>query len=126
MDRAPGLSVRLGLTLNYSSGFVISRALLLAAVWLFLTTCHVPERPFHRPRQHWHALCSRRISRRNNLLHVFAPKAAEMMAFLLVFGLLGGWLLVKWMLAPLTRITDGPPGGRSRIALPSNPASRAQ
>ena len=29
-----------------------------------------------------------------------------MLAFLLVFGLLGGWLLAGQMLAPLTRITD--------------------
>jgi two-component system sensor histidine kinase VanS len=36
----------------------------------------------------------------------FAPIAASVMAFLLVFGLLGGWLLAGRMLAPLTRITD--------------------
>jgi two-component system sensor histidine kinase VanS len=36
----------------------------------------------------------------------FAPIAAIVMAFLLVFGLLGGWLLAGRMLAPLTRITD--------------------
>jgi two-component system sensor histidine kinase VanS len=43
---------------------------------------------------------------RSNLLHVFAPRAAAVLAFLLVFGLLGGWLLAGRMLAPLTRITD--------------------
>ncbi len=43
---------------------------------------------------------------RSNLLHVFAPKAAAVLAFLLVFGLLGGWLLAGRMLAPLSRITD--------------------
>src|SRR4029077_14764351 len=41
-----------------------------------------------------------------SLLHVFAPRAAAVLAFLLVFGLLGGWLLAGRMLAPLTRITD--------------------
>jgi len=40
------------------------------------------------------------------LLRDFAPIAASVMAFLLVFGLLGGWLLAGHMLAPLTRITD--------------------
>src|SRR5207248_677673 len=40
------------------------------------------------------------------LLRDFAPIAAIAMAFLLVFGLLGGWLLAGRMLAPLTRITD--------------------
>jgi two-component system, OmpR family, sensor histidine kinase VanS len=37
---------------------------------------------------------------------VFRPAAASALAFLLVFGLLGGWLLAGRMLAPLTRITD--------------------
>jgi two-component system sensor histidine kinase VanS len=41
-----------------------------------------------------------------DLLRNFAPIAAIVMAFLLVFGLLGGWLLAGRMLAPLTRITD--------------------
>jgi len=40
------------------------------------------------------------------LLRAFAPAAAIALAFLLVFGLLGGWLLAGRMLAPLTRITD--------------------
>jgi two-component system sensor histidine kinase VanS len=42
----------------------------------------------------------------SDLLRNFAPIAAIVMAFLLVFGLLGGWLLAGRMLAPLTRITD--------------------
>src|SRR4051812_1920300 len=41
-----------------------------------------------------------------DLLREFAPTAAIVMAFLLVFGLVGGWLLAGRMLAPLTRITD--------------------
>jgi two-component system, OmpR family, sensor histidine kinase VanS len=41
-----------------------------------------------------------------DLLREFAPFAAIVLAFLLVFGLLGGWLLAGRMLAPLTRITD--------------------
>jgi two-component system sensor histidine kinase VanS len=41
-----------------------------------------------------------------DLLHNFAPIAAIVMGFLLVFGLLGGWLLAGRMLAPLTHITD--------------------
>ncbi|MFD7293806.1 sensor histidine kinase [Streptomyces sp. NPDC059897] len=36
----------------------------------------------------------------------FAPLAAGVTVFLLVFGLLGGWLLAGRMLAPLNRITD--------------------
>jgi two-component system sensor histidine kinase VanS len=41
-----------------------------------------------------------------DLLRSFAPIAAIVMAFLLVFGLLGGWFLAGRMLAPLTSITD--------------------
>jgi two-component system sensor histidine kinase VanS len=40
------------------------------------------------------------------LVRDFAPIAAIVMGFLLVFGLAGGWLLAGRMLAPLTRITD--------------------
>src|SRR5204862_643411 len=40
------------------------------------------------------------------LLREFAPTAAIVLAFLLMFGLVGGWLLAGRMLAPLTRITD--------------------
>jgi two-component system sensor histidine kinase VanS len=39
------------------------------------------------------------------LLRAFAPAAAIVLAVLLVFGLLGGWLLAGRMLAPLSRIT---------------------
>jgi two-component system sensor histidine kinase VanS len=41
-----------------------------------------------------------------DLLRDFAPIAAIVMAFLLVFGLLGGWFLAGRMLAPLRPITD--------------------
>jgi two-component system sensor histidine kinase VanS len=57
------------------------------------------------------------------LLRAFAPAAAIVLAFLLVFGLLGGWLLAGRMLAPLTRITDATRGAANgslshRIRLP--------
>jgi two-component system sensor histidine kinase VanS len=41
-----------------------------------------------------------------DLLRSFAPIAATVMGFLLIFGLLGGWFLAGRMLAPLARITD--------------------
>jgi two-component system sensor histidine kinase VanS len=41
-----------------------------------------------------------------DLLREFAPIAAIVLAFLLVFSLLGGWILADRMLAPLSRITD--------------------
>jgi two-component system sensor histidine kinase VanS len=98
VDRAPGLSVRLKLTLSYAAFLMVAGALLLAVVWVFLLR-YVPDRavlvgpgPL--------------IPTRSDLLRAFTPKAAIMLAFLLVFGLLGGWLLAGRMLAPLTRITD--------------------
>lgn len=99
MDRGPGLSVRLKLTLSYAAFLMLAGALLLAAVWLFLLR-YVPDKlltptPIHGV-----------FPIRTNLLHVFAPKAAMVMALLLVFGLVGGWFLAGRMLAPLTRITD--------------------
>src|ERR671930_950731 len=43
VDRAPGLSVRLKLTLSYAGFLMLAGVLLLAAVWLFLLR-YVPER----------------------------------------------------------------------------------
>ncbi|HEX8086443.1 MAG TPA: HAMP domain-containing sensor histidine kinase [Solirubrobacteraceae bacterium] len=42
----------------------------------------------------------------DDLLREFAPTAALVLGFLLVFGLAGGWILAGRMLAPLDRITD--------------------
>jgi two-component system sensor histidine kinase VanS len=102
VDRAPGLSVRLKLTLSYAGFLMLAGALLLAAVWLFLLR-YVPDRAFLvNADTPLHSV----FPVRSNLLHVFAPRAAAVLAFLLVFGLLGGWLLAGRMLAPLARITD--------------------
>jgi two-component system, OmpR family, sensor histidine kinase VanS len=102
VDRAPGLSVRLKLTLSYAGFLMLAGALLLAVVWVFLLR-YVPDRvvlegPGRAPGPF--------IPDRSDLLDAFAPKAAIMLAFLLVFSLVGGWLLAGQMLAPLTRITD--------------------
>jgi two-component system, OmpR family, sensor histidine kinase VanS len=102
VDRAPGLSVRLKLTLSYAGFLMLAGALLLAAVWVFLLR-YVPERALIVPSgTDFHGV----FPVRSNLLHVFAPRAAAVLAFLLVFGLLGGWILAGRMLAPLSRITD--------------------
>jgi two-component system sensor histidine kinase VanS len=45
------------------------------------------------------------VPNRSDLLRAFAPRAAAVLAALLLFGLLGGWVLAGRMLAPLTRIT---------------------
>jgi two-component system sensor histidine kinase VanS len=101
VDRAPGLSVRLKLTLSYTGFVILAGALLLGAVWVFLLR-YVPRGEtviVHGT----HVFIS---PGRGALLRDFAPAAAILGAFLLVFGLVGGWLLAGRMLAPLARITD--------------------
>jgi two-component system sensor histidine kinase VanS len=93
VDRAPGLSVRLKLTLSYAGFLMIAGALLLAATWLYLT--RVP---------HFGLILQPGYERL--VVRQYAPTAALVMGFLLVFGLVGGWLLAGRMLAPLDRITD--------------------
>lgn len=94
MDREPGLSVRLKLTLSYAGFIMLAGALLLAVVWVFLLR-YVPEV----------AMSPMRTPDRTDLMRAFVPKVTMMLAFLLVFGLAGGWILAGSMLAPLTRIT---------------------
>lgn len=99
MARAPGLSVRLKLTLSYAGFLMVAGVLLLAVVWVFLLR-YVPDVIYTSgdgPGMF--------IPNRSDLQDAFLPKAAGALGFLLVFGLLGGWLLAGSMLAPLTRIT---------------------
>jgi two-component system, OmpR family, sensor histidine kinase VanS len=103
VDRAPGLSVRLKLTLSYAGFLMVAAALLLAAVWVFLLR-YVPDRALLVDAGT--DIPGGVFPVRSNLLHVFAPRAAAVLVLLLVFGLLGGWVLAGRMLAPLARITD--------------------
>ncbi|HSJ59950.1 MAG TPA: HAMP domain-containing sensor histidine kinase [Jiangellaceae bacterium] len=112
MDRAPGWSVRLKLTLSYAGFLMVAGAVLLAAVWVFLLR-YVPDGairtlgPF--------------VPNRSDLERAFVPRAAVALAFLLVFGLVGGWILAGRMLAPLTRITDA-----ARVAATGSLSHRIQ
>jgi two-component system, OmpR family, sensor histidine kinase VanS len=93
VDRAPGLSVRLKLTLSYAGFLLLAGAVLLVAGYFSLSRGAHPGVIFL-------------VRSHSDLLRGFAPTAAIVMGFLLVFGLAGGWLLAGRMLAPLTRITD--------------------
>lgn len=104
VDRAPGLSVRFKITLSYAGFLMLAGVLLLAAVWVFLLR-YVPDRALIVPGS-TDTPTSGVFPIRSNLLHVFAPRAAAVLAFLLVLGLVGGWILAGRMLAPLTQITD--------------------
>jgi two-component system sensor histidine kinase VanS len=101
VDRAPGLSVRLKLTLSYAGFVMLAGALLLGAVWVFLLR-DVPRGKTVLV----HGTSLFVSPGRSGLERDFAPAAAIVLGCLLVFGLLGGWLLAGRMLAPLTRITD--------------------
>jgi two-component system sensor histidine kinase VanS len=87
------LSVRLRLTLSYAGFLMLAGAVLLVVGYLSLSRGAHPGVIFM-------------VRTHADLLRDFAPIAAVVMGFLLVFGLAGGWLLAGRMLAPLTRITD--------------------
>ncbi|MFF8605489.1 sensor histidine kinase [Streptomyces sp. NPDC015346] len=95
MRRRFGLSARLKLTLSYAGFLAVAGALLLAVVWGFLLR-YVPDNS-----QGLLGIAPNRYL----LVRTFSPAAAVAMAFLLVFGLVGGWILAGRMLAPLDRIT---------------------
>ena len=124
MERAPGLSVRLKLTLSYAGFLMLAGALMLAAAWVAgqpgqssdFVLRYVPDGVI--------STMGGLVPGNNSfLLRAYAPAAAVVLAFLLAFGLLGGWLLAGRMLAPLTRITEATRMGASgslshRILLP--------
>jgi len=90
--RQPGPSIRLKLTLSYAGFLMVAGVLMLVTGWFFLTRVRhiglifVPDYRLAVARD-------------------FAPLAAVALAFLLLFGLGGGWLLAGRMLAPLNSIT---------------------
>jgi two-component system, OmpR family, sensor histidine kinase VanS len=97
MDRAPGLSVRLKLTLSYAGFLMIAGTLLLAVVWVFLLR-YVPDGQI--------MTLGAAVPNRDDLVRAFVPAVTWALVFLLGFGLLGGWILAGRMLAPLARITE--------------------
>jgi two-component system sensor histidine kinase VanS len=101
LDRQPGLSVRLKLTLSYAGFLMLAGALLLAAVWLFLLR-DVPVRMLLPDLSR----LPRALDPTNFGPAAFGPAVIVVLGFLLAFGLVGGWFLAGRMLAPLVRITD--------------------
>src|SRR6266516_7998525 len=108
VDRAPGLSVRLKLTLSYAAFLMLAGVVVLAAGYFSLSRGVHPGVIFI-------------VQSHGDLLRYFAPIAAVVMTLLLVFGLLGWWLLAGRMLAPLTRITDA-----TRVAAKGSLSHRIQ
>jgi two-component system, OmpR family, sensor histidine kinase VanS len=102
------MSVRLKLTLSYAGFLMLAGAVLLTAGYFSLSRGAHPGVIFL-------------VRSHADLWRSFAPIAAGVMAFLLVFGLLGGWFLAGRMLAPLTRITDA-----TRVAATGSLSHRIQ
>jgi two-component system sensor histidine kinase VanS len=94
--RRRGLSVRAKLTLSYAAVVVLTGTGLLVVVWLFLLR-YVPTGPILGAVGF--------VPNKGDLVRAFAPRAAWAFALLVVFGLVGGWLLAGRMLAPLRQIT---------------------
>lgn len=102
MDRAPGLSVRLKLTLSYA-GFLVLAGVVLLALWAVLLQFFHHSAFVMDTRSNFGGAFA---PGRSPTQRAFGPAGLAVLVFLLVFGLVGGWILAGRMLAPLTRITD--------------------
>lgn len=99
MARSRGIGVRAKLALSYAGFLMLAGVLLLTAVWVFLLR-NVPLDVL-APR---FSNIPRVFDPHNFGPGVFGTAAVVVLGFLLVFGLLGGWLLAGRMLAPLASI----------------------
>ncbi|MFS0714344.1 HAMP domain-containing sensor histidine kinase [Microbacterium sp. 2P01SA-2] len=96
--RRRGPSLRVSLTLSYA-GFLVVAGVVLFAVGL-LALRFVPSGDLLRQSTGGWA------PGRGDLTDVFVKYAGWALAALVVVGLVGGWFLSGWMLAPLGRITE--------------------
>lgn len=87
MNRRPGRSARLKLTLSYAGFLFVAGTLLLAVVWVFVLRW-LPTNDARSIQKTFGAVIIVGPNR-SDLLRGFAPAAATALAFLLVFGLLG-------------------------------------
>jgi two-component system sensor histidine kinase VanS len=95
------MSVRLKLTLSYAVFLMAAGAMLLTVVWVFLLRGGLEGVLSFHPSDFTRALDPNNFGPR-----VFGAAAALVMMFLLIFGLVGGWILAGRMLAPLSRVTE--------------------
>ena len=89
MDRAPGVSVRLKLTLSYA-GFLVLAGALLLALWVVLMRIF-PRAPIIRATRS--GIGGAFAPGRSPTQQAFGQAGVAVLAFLLVFGLAGGWIL---------------------------------
>jgi two-component system sensor histidine kinase VanS len=91
------LSVRLKLALSYAGFLMLAGSLLLAAEAVFYLQ-GLPDNAF--------SATGNFTINRTAILRALAPFVIIALVLLLVFGLVGGWILAGRMLAPLTHIMD--------------------
>jgi two-component system sensor histidine kinase VanS len=96
------LSVRLKLTLSYA-GFLVLAGAVLLALWVVLLR-FFPDAAIVRTTRS--GIGGAFVPGRSDTQQAFGRAAVAVLAFLLLFGLVGGWILAGRMLAPLSRITD--------------------
>jgi len=94
---------------------MLAGVLMLAAVWVVVLR-YIPNGALSAMHPSWSFLLDS-----SGPLHGFGSVAAIVLACLLAFGLLGGWVLAGRMLAPLTRITDA-----TRVAATGSLSHRIQ
>lgn len=121
MPRPPGPSVRLKLTLSYA-GFLVLAGVVLLALWSLIMRYYGQTGLVDDTRS---GIGGAFVPGRSSAQRAFGQVALAVLAFLLVFGLAGGWILAGRMLAPLTRITDAARAAADgslshRIRLPGN------
>ncbi|MFK4084738.1 sensor histidine kinase [Kribbella sp. NPDC020789] len=110
MYRQPGLSVRLKLTLSYAGIVMVSGVLLLIAVYLSFRLTDQDGLVITVKYGYYEGLARR-----------FLPASCATLLCLLIFGLLGGWILAGRMLAPLELLTDA-----ARLAATGSLSHRVQ
>jgi two-component system sensor histidine kinase VanS len=88
------------LTLSYAGFLMLAGVLMLAVVWAVVLR-YIPDGALYHMHPSWWFVVDR-----SDPLHGFGSIAVIVLAFLLMFGLAGGWFLAGRMLAPLDRITD--------------------
>lgn len=102
MARSRGISVRARLALSYAAVIVLTGAVLLTVVWLFLLR-YVPsgsgwmQGADGRPRI---------VPTQADLVRAFTPPTVATFILLVVCGLVGGWILAGRMLRPLGRLHE--------------------
>lgn len=97
MVRAPGLSVRLRLTLSYAAIVVVTGMLVIGTAWLFVLRYLDDDIAFRT---------TGLLYSKDDPLRGFAYPAALLLVVLVIVGVAGGWVLAGRMLAPLTRIAE--------------------